>query len=51
MANADSRPLRKAEAAPEPFRQFRSWFEQAQSAGLLRPDAMTLATVSLEGKP
>ncbi len=36
---------------PSPFRQFQLWFEQALAAQLLEPNAMTLATVTAEGKP
>ena len=34
-----------------PFDQFSHWFEQAQSAELLEPNAMTLATVDQSGQP
>jgi pyridoxamine 5'-phosphate oxidase len=47
----DSRELREADVAPDPFRQFGAWFEQACSANLLRPDAMTLATAGANGRP
>jgi pyridoxamine 5'-phosphate oxidase len=36
---------------PNPFRQFQLWFEQALSADLLEPNAMTLATVTPDGRP
>lgn len=36
---------------PSPFCQFQLWFEQALAAQLLEPNAMTLATVTAEGKP
>ncbi len=36
---------------PNPFHQFQLWFEQALAAQLLEPNAMTLATVTAEGKP
>jgi pyridoxamine 5'-phosphate oxidase len=36
---------------PNPFYQFQLWFEQALHAQLLEPNAMTLATVTAEGKP
>lgn len=36
---------------PNPFEQFRLWFDQVCDAGLLEPNAMTLATVSAAGKP
>ncbi len=34
-----------------PFQQFQTWFDQALAAQLLEPNAMTLATVTVEGKP
>jgi pyridoxamine 5'-phosphate oxidase len=40
-----------ASGDPNPFRQFELWFEQALAAQLLEPNAMTLATVTAEGKP
>jgi pyridoxamine 5'-phosphate oxidase len=40
-----------ASGDPNPFRQFEFWFEQALAAQLLEPNAMTLATVTAEGKP
>jgi pyridoxamine 5'-phosphate oxidase len=36
---------------PSPFKQFELWFNQALAADLLEPNAMTLATVTSEGKP
>lgn len=35
----------------DPLRQFRSWLEQALSAGLREPNAMTLATATPDGIP
>lgn len=35
---------------PDPFEQFDIWFEQAIKAGLLEPNAMSLATASPEGQ-
>lgn len=43
--------LLESEASLNPFEQFRHWFEQAVSAEILEPNAMTLATVNQEGKP
>ena len=34
-----------------PLKQFERWFEQACQAGIVLPNAMSLATVSKEGKP
>jgi pyridoxamine 5'-phosphate oxidase len=36
---------------PSPFKQFELWFDQALAADLLEPNAMTLATVTADGKP
>jgi pyridoxamine 5'-phosphate oxidase len=35
----------------DPFRQFDKWFAQAQRAGLVEPNAMTLATATRDGRP
>ncbi|PNW48612.1 UNVERIFIED_CONTAM: pyridoxamine 5'-phosphate oxidase [Euhalothece sp. KZN 001] len=43
--------LNETEADPNPFRQFQVWFEQALSAELPEPNAMTLATATPDGKP
>lgn len=34
-----------------PIAQFQKWFGEAKSAGLREPNAMTLATADLDGKP
>jgi pyridoxamine 5'-phosphate oxidase len=34
-----------------PIRQFQAWFQQALAAGLPEPSAMTLATVTADGRP
>jgi pyridoxamine 5'-phosphate oxidase len=43
--------LLETDVACDPFQQFKLWFEQAVAANLLEPNAMTLATVTAEGKP
>ncbi|MBD2179151.1 pyridoxamine 5'-phosphate oxidase [Pseudanabaena sp. FACHB-1998] len=43
--------LRRKDLQDDPFKQFEIWFQQACHAELLEPNAMTLATVSAEGKP
>ncbi len=43
--------LQEKEASLNPFEQFRHWFQEAVSAEILEPNAMTLATISEEGKP
>src|SRR5438552_17721634 len=35
----------------DPFRQFARWFEEAVAARVPEPNAMTLATVSTDGRP
>ena len=44
-------PLREQDADPDPVRQFASWFQQAQAAGVRMPEAAALATASAEGSP
>jgi len=46
-----SHPLNVENLRKDPFEQFRGWIEQAVSAQLLEPNAMSLATVSEEGRP
>ncbi len=36
---------------PDPVAQFRTWFDQACTAELLEPNAMSLATVDANGRP
>jgi pyridoxamine 5'-phosphate oxidase len=43
--------LAEADASPDPLLQFERWFKDALAAGLPLANAMTLATVSPEGKP
>jgi pyridoxamine 5'-phosphate oxidase len=43
--------LSDEEATHDPLRQFELWMEQAVQAQLPEPNAMTLATVSAEGRP
>ena len=43
--------LIEAEAAPDPFVQFRAWFDVASSSGLPEPNAMILATATPDGRP
>ena len=43
--------LRRKDLHPDPIAQFNNWFQQALSAGVLEPNAMTLATVSPDGQP
>jgi pyridoxamine 5'-phosphate oxidase len=34
-----------------PIQQFNIWFDEAQASGITMPEAMSLATVSVDGKP
>jgi pyridoxamine 5'-phosphate oxidase len=43
--------LLESEIVTDPCQQFQIWFEQAVAADILEPNAMTLATVTAEGKP
>ena len=43
--------LSEASADPDPLRQFERWFQDALSAKLPLPNAMTLATVTPDGAP
>ncbi len=45
------RGLSESDIAPDPLHQFQHWFDQALNAGLIEPNAMTLATATPEGKP
>ena len=46
-AGYTSSPLDLSDLHADPFEQFDLWFAQAREAGLLEPNAMTLATVGL----
>ncbi len=44
--------LGRADVADDPFRQFHTWFSEAQDSGIQEPNAMTLATVdAATGQP
>ena len=43
--------LYESDLHPDPFSQFGRWFDEAQHAGLVEPNAMTLATASRDGMP
>jgi pyridoxamine 5'-phosphate oxidase len=53
MSSSDQPPaaLRRAELDPNPFGQFRVWWDIAQQANLPEPTAMTLATAGADGGP
>jgi pyridoxamine 5'-phosphate oxidase len=46
-----SRPLHREDLDPDPIVQFNRWFGEAQRAGALDPNAMSLATVADDGQP
>jgi pyridoxamine 5'-phosphate oxidase len=43
--------LLEADADPDPFIQFKVWFDQVVSTSIIEPNAMTLATVGANGQP
>ncbi len=43
--------LTERDVDPDPIRQFEKWFEQAMRAGMIEPNAMTLATSTPDGHP
>jgi pyridoxamine 5'-phosphate oxidase len=43
--------LERADLKADPFEQFALWFEQACQGGVIEPNAMSLATVSGDGRP
>lgn len=44
-------PVDLHQMAPDPFTQFKTWFEEAAAAGVKEPNAMTLATADDHGRP
>src|ERR1035437_887806 len=43
--------LTERDVDPDPIRQFEKWFEQALRAGMVEPNAMTVATSTRDGHP
>lgn len=43
--------LAEKDLARDPFRQFEKWFQEAEAAKVIEPNAMTLATASPDGRP
>ena len=43
--------LHESDVNPDPIEQFRTWFDEALSANLYEPNAMTLATTTPDGCP
>lgn len=46
-----SEKLSKRDVAKDPIKQFGKWFKEAMDAGIFEPNAMTLATTSIDRKP
>jgi pyridoxamine 5'-phosphate oxidase len=44
-------PLNESDLDPDPLNQFRKWYDRAVATGMHLPNAMTLATATLEGAP
>ena len=44
-------PLLERDVAPDPVAQFAVWFREAEDAGVVMPEAMTLATAAASGAP
>ncbi|MEO1236613.1 MAG: pyridoxamine 5'-phosphate oxidase [Planctomycetota bacterium] len=49
--NYTPEPIDPEDLSPDPFTQFLAWFDDAQAAGILEPNAFTLATASADGLP
>ncbi|KXK44163.1 MAG: pyridoxamine 5'-phosphate oxidase [Chlorobi bacterium OLB5] len=43
--------LTTAAVSKDPFKQFEKWFNEVLKSGFLEPNAMTLATADISGKP
>ncbi|GAB2533217.1 pyridoxamine 5'-phosphate oxidase [Spirosoma aerophilum] len=43
--------LDSTDVSPDPFAQFRQWFDAALAAGLPEPNAMHISTVTASGRP
>ena len=43
--------LTEKDLARDPFRQFDKWFQEAEAAKLVEPNAMTLSTATRDGRP
>ncbi|MCX5762525.1 MAG: pyridoxamine 5'-phosphate oxidase family protein, partial [Gemmatimonadetes bacterium] len=50
-ASYTSTGIRRADLLPDPVDQFRLWYEQAGQAGLVEPNAMSLATAGRDARP
>ncbi|MBC8012457.1 MAG: pyridoxamine 5'-phosphate oxidase [Burkholderiales bacterium] len=43
--------LLEKDLAKDPFRQFEKWFQEAEAAKVIEPNAMTLSSVGSDGRP
>jgi pyridoxamine 5'-phosphate oxidase len=43
--------LLESDVDPDPLRQFGRWYDEARAAGVFEPDAVALATATLDGAP
>ena len=50
-ADHEEQTLDEKAVASDPITQFQRWFDDAVNAGIVMPEAMTLATSTTEGKP
>jgi len=48
---AMARGLSRTSLEPDPICQFRHWYEEAIATGIPEPNAMSLATVAVDGQP
>jgi pyridoxamine 5'-phosphate oxidase len=46
-----ARALYAGDLDPDPFVQFRRWYADAEEHGQLQPDAMVVATSTIDGHP
>jgi pyridoxamine 5'-phosphate oxidase len=51
LAGQDERTLSEGDLDPDPHRQFRAWLQEAAESGEPTPNAMALATASIDAKP
>lgn len=49
--NYSLQSLDKTDVLPDPVAQFAHWFQEAMRSQLIEPNAMTLATADLQGRP
>lgn len=47
----NTRPLHRRDLAADPIGQFRAWFSEALAADAMDPNAMSVATVGVDGRP